>query len=689
MREDEGSIDLGRSRGDKDDYKRQAAEMRGALKEKATQLKEQVVSGEMSTKIKTATEPVVEKAKDIIEQGRQKMEEIRASYEPGSSSESSKEARIYSSEQPGSVPQANILGLSSPIAEDSESSSQIHRPVHHTSAADFSFSSIPDSTSSGSRVRHKKASSVADRSASSGLDLPFSERGHSGDPIPSSVGMFETVGMDAAEGIEYIKSLAEPQIQKAKSLYSLWKNEDKRVTENAEHVAAPNSGSEPTMMEKAQQIYSEKVLPAAAAAGEKVASVYHSSVEPTVAAVQEQVGIAREDGIKKTMDRASAAYQRRMGSAKASMKQTYEAKVPPAQREQIRKRASKAKTGVLKTLTRIKNKALDIWEGEEPMIREKMQQGVALINRYNLGIPLMFLGTLLVLWASFSFVAWMAFPAHPNEHLPVLYEPQFKPSTGPIQTAELPGFGDKLRMKVDGLDSQIRDGIADLKERATHAIPSMGDIKDRAVDAMPSMGDIKERAGDLKDRVLERMPSVEDIKDQAADVRDRVVDSKIVHSAQSGLGDLKDRVVDAMPSVEQVKDGVRKQAATASAAMPTLSDIKDRAADGLESARASLKYPDTAAPVHASATPGLLHTVHDSNLGMKVQDRLHHVADAVTPDFGKLRQRVVDFRDQLLHKLTPEQRHAHYVATGQVLDPDNHVVEQLDEHLHVKETIQV
>lgn len=68
-------------------------------------------------------------------------------------------------------------------------------------------------------------------------------------------------------------------------------------------------------------------------------------------------------------------------------------------------------------VVRYRDKAIEVWHGTEPRVKARMQHATRVIAAYRMEVPLLALFTLLVLWASVSFVTWFAFPsAHHHAH---------------------------------------------------------------------------------------------------------------------------------------------------------------------------------------------------------------------------------------------------------------------------------
>jgi gas vesicle protein len=550
-----------------------------------------------------------------------------------------------------------------------------------------------------------------------------------------------------------------PQVQKAKSLYSIWKEEDK--TQCAQQSTAPSkpvqqqaaemyakgaevysSSVKPALSSaavQAQTLYKEQLAPLAASTMAKVSTVFNETVQPrlssTLAAAQEQAAVIRQDGLGVTMDNAGKAYQRRMAGAKKSVIDTYEDKVPLEQRQKIRE----VKSGIVANLRLGWNKALDVWEAQEPTLRAWANRAIVTVKRNKLELPLLFLGTLIALWAAMSLVGWAAFPNKAQTSaLPVLYQPHLHPSTGPVQGANLPTLTDKLKMKLDSADEQLRDtydnlrdsgaqqlhdlkgSVHDLKARVSSSIPSTTEVKSRAADAMPDVdvnrirGRVVHGTNDVKDRVIDSAADIKervtdttyDIKERvesgASDIKGRVQSgaSDIKGRVESGARELKGRVVD---GAERVMDGASDLKDRVVDAMPSMRDIKHeaahikgRVADGIDSARAAMPTMPAAQPdaailthIHTAKAAPLPAGVAEGDIALKMKDRLHHATHAVPDGLRDLRAKVIGLKDSIVNKLSPA---SHPTATpmhNDLLDPDQHVVEEMDRHKHVKESIQI
>lgn len=727
----------------------------------------------------------VAKAKEAMETGRIKLNEMQQ--------QKANKTTVPPAEQLQLQPGATLLPTtaSAPVFSPVE---PVQKPlVRH--AVDSSFSSIPDSSSASTLqskpimaeqqqqpiieqrsdigvrdeetepLLHKQISSSGGMSnVGSGLNeagpIPLSllEQGSSGDPLPATVDQSST-----GTGAEWdgVKQSAMPQVAKAKSLYSIWKEEDK--TQSAQPTATASkpvqqqaaemyakgaevysSSVKPALssgLTQAQTIYKEQLAPLAASTMAKVSTVFNESVQPrlssTLAAAQEQAGVIREDGLGVTMDKAGKAYQRRVAGAKQSVIDTYEEKVSPDQRQKLRE----VKSGIMANLRLGWNKALDVWEAQEPTLRAWTNRATATIKRNKLELPLLFLGALVALWVAMSLVGWAAFPNKAQTSaLPALYQPRVQPSTGPIQGANLPTLTDKLKMKLDSADEQLRDtygslrdsgaqqlndlkgSVHDLKARVASSIPNTNEVKGRAADAMPDVdvnrirGRVVHGANDVKERVTDTTYDIKDrVESSASDIKERVesgaseIKGRVQNGAsdikgrmESGARDLKGRVID---GAERVMDSAADLKDRVVDAMPSMRDVKheaahlkERMADGIDSARAAMPsmpaaQPDAAILTHlhtdrAQAAP-LPAGVAEGDIALKVKDRLHHATHAVPDGLRELRAKVAGLKDSIVNKLSPASHSSAPVMHNDVLDPDQHVVEEMDSHKHVKESIQI
>lgn len=802
VREEDGSVEIGRP-ADKDDYKRQFHEARTQLKQqmhtlkesvktsdlgtRATALKDQVMASDMgqkamdmgergAAKAREAINIGTERAKDAYAAGKLQAQQAGAQLQEKLSDlqQQQKDRKLQEAAQP--LLPADQAGMFSPEAPVQQPEIRHHK---HTSHSDYSFSSIPDPGSkpyhapvSSPPVRDEETMPLLGKQASSsgglsdtqgitgpqGLDASHGLPGLSGDPLPTSGVVPPTATLDSDTCLGVIEGRAAPMVQKAKSLYSIWKNGENGEAGGVESQQASGSSSgssggmaaqaksmfdtsvkpalesaaanigpalqtaaahiKPTLSAvavQAQHLYEANVKPAAATAAANASRMFEQQVKPAVSTglntAQEQIGVIREEGIAETVHRAQE-----------SIAHTYEEQVPAEHREKIRE----VRSGLMSRVRLGWNKVLDVWEGEEPIVREYVARAVTVVKRNRMEIPLMALGALLVLWASASLIGWMALsgaPQHNPDNLPVVYTPDWRPSTGPIQGPELPGLTDKLKAPFQRMDSQLRDGMdsiresaegikATVQERAAGLKDSMqagaADLKDRAADLKDSMqnraadvnANVQTRAADLQGQVQDSMPSTQDVQESMNSIRgsiDRTVDS------------LKDRVADAMPSMDEVKGRVNdiQSQMPSMPAVPTMGDMQQRAAAGLEAARQSMQQaPDlhTHTHTHTHTTAGqqvpiatrlqegaasLKDRIVDSDIGLKLQDRLSHMAD-ILPNahtVEQLQARASELRDGIASKLMPGEQAP--PADQVVLDPENHVVEEMDSHHHVKERIEL
>jgi len=670
--------EVGPSRGAKDDYKQQQSMARSGIKQRVEALEEQVLSSDIGQQAKQMSQQAIDKAKDIAQQGMEKISEI-----------------------------AGEVGSSQP------------REIHRTSAADFSFSSIPDTNAqpvagSSSIVHDEETQPLLQPKAATSSPIGVDAIGRTGDPCPAS--QPSMMGMETARGIDEMQARTE-----GRSLYSMWKHGGLYETHES---SAPSSSSgidsgaskpsvgeqasaalaqgkeiysekvEPALLSlsaQAQTVLQEKVIPAAKSGMATAQQVYTEQIAPTVqsgiAAAQEKISQARDgEG-----SGSGVTLRQRVAGAQSSIVHAYEDKVPAEQRAKI----AQAKRGVVAQLRLAKNKLQDVWERQEPVVRRYAQRAMVLVRQYKMEIPLMALTTLLVLWASMSLIGWAAFPSIPaSQEQVVLYHPH---TMGPELGPDNAGTIDRLRSQIKSTDGEIMDGIESIKMRAEDglghikdampSIPSMESIKLRAQDSlghikdampsMPSSGDVKAQAADVQGRVNEAMPSMDNIKSQAADLQGRMSGS--IDSLKAQAADLQGRVSDAMPSMDEVKmraADLKDHVADAMPSMPSADSIKAKMPD-LGASQAKMPSERTI----LSRIEAGLERMKKSELGQKVQDRVGHAASLLPEQVSSLRVRMGD----LVDRLTPAQQHFAYSNHADVLSPEDHVIEWKDNAGHVKE----
>jgi hypothetical protein len=139
-------------------------------------------------------------------------------------------------------------------------------------------------------------------------------------------------------------------------------------------------------MASVQHLYNEQVAP---------------KVQSGIAAVQDKMSGTGESqtgvGVGASQRPASLTLRQRMTGA-------YEAKVP----EVHRVRLARARGSVMNKFRWAKNKAIDVWEGEEPTLHEYANRAMKVVKDYKMELPLMAVGSLLLLWALVAFVGWWA-----------------------------------------------------------------------------------------------------------------------------------------------------------------------------------------------------------------------------------------------------------------------------------------
>lgn len=560
---------------------------------------------------------------------------------------------------------------------------------------------------------------------------------HQGDPIPAAIDVPEAVGEATGAALDCVVAKCKESIVKARSLHSLWKDAEKQAIEgggdktkvwkegqsgeptstastasstsklwNEGHsgtdmsLPAKSAGFKQQAQEKlaeAKEMFDSSVKPTLMHLGEQAKSVYENKVLPEIqkvgaayskateksseeAAPVSEDGEVHEEGWRETAHQLEAklesAYKRKLAptieKAKTSIASAYEEKVSVQQREQIRS----TKQRVMTQMRGAWDKAADVWAGEEPIVREYVDRGVRLTKQYKMEIPLLFLATLLVLWASMSFVSWMAIPTRVvTTTLPSEYVPHWEPSTGPIQGPQLPSLTDKIWMKIDGADDKIRDSIGSMKHGVADRVT---DRLHHVKDAMPTMDSLSELKDGIADRVQDRLHHVTDgLSELKEGVADRVSD-RLHH------------VKDAMPAMPSMPS---MHAHTAGPANLDVMDPDSHVVETMEHGHIEehIELPGQSIP--AATASGSLHSLGEKLGGIKdgvadrVQDRLHHVKDAM-PSMDGIKQQAASIKASVVHTLSPQQHAAAGTANLDVMDPDSHVVETM-EHGHVEEHIQI
>lgn len=302
--------------------------------------------------------------------------------------------------------------------------------------------------------------------------------------------------------------------------------------------------------------------------------------------------------------------------------------------EENRGKIDKTSETLLSKLRLYKDKALDIWEGNEPMVREKAQLVTTEIKKRGLEVPLMFLGSLLVLWLSMSFIGWFAFPAtsavnhigtqpyqysHSRDatHLPggVRLDDHIHPS----QDVPMASMTDKIRMKYNDANDVIHDGMNnmpgfnDLKQQ----IPSLEDIKAR----IPTIDDATAKLNGLRDSMGAIIP--DSISEFGAPPHQHII-------PEPGTPPHSHTFPAASPfeqSAEIKTDGP----------LSGLGDLKLKAQDGLNRVADAINPAGLADAIHPA---GIKDSIKDSlhEMKLKVEDRMEHIKDAILPNHAETAQ---------------------------------------------------
>jgi len=650
---EEGSLEIG-SRMDKDDRKAQAAEARAGRKDL---LKDQILEptqwGTKEGSIGRSADLPAPVTHETLEQSQ--------------------------------ISQRLDSGLFSPPI-------QSVRPVHHTSAADFSFSSIPDSKETATLIAPQTETILGTKEevepllkkqeSSSGLTSDLRsflamEPGQ-GDPLPSEPALMEEAGEKTGAALDSAVSKAKESIQKARSLYSLWKDGEKKADSSELGATIPKKeestdANAPSAMDKAKTMYSnamEQMKPKMDAAMEQAKTMYTEQVLPGIEAagkaytervepqlmqakekVIEQVGILREEGFAKTdagmaINNKKAEMAPKMAEAKTKMADTqtnvrsqYEARVPLRQRKQI----TDTKGKIMLQMRAAKDKLLDIWEGEEPTVRAYTAKASKLVKDYKLQLPLMILGGLLLLGLATSFIGWMAFPKT-NDHLPVLYtgsqpiEHMQHASNGPLQDVPNAGLGDKMKMKLNSADDVLREKMGTIRDSGAEQLRGLKD-------AIPSM--------DMHDIKLRTMDAMHHATDAVGSV---------ASNAGAAMGNIGSQQANLVPSTNPN--------------VPAHQHV----------------YPTETTTAPASATLGSKMADLKDGIADRVQDRLHHLADAIPtsmhmPTVAGIQEQAIDLKNTIVDKLTPSAAPSHPQHASDIastIDPESHVKEA-KVHGHVEE----
>jgi len=581
---------------------------------------------------------------------------------------------------------------------------QAPRKIEHTSTADLPFSSIPDSNNSAS----------------------------------SGPAMMQQVGEQAGAGIEAAKAklqpLIEPVVNKATSIYDQWKSEHPSdenapsIQERATAAGADIKERATVAASQAQTVYREQVAPALTDAANKAGpmlsnainqakpmlaqasaqakpllaqasaqaqvaaanarpviehaieqakpilanaaatatKIYNEQVQPVLAsglkAAQEELHQIQEDGLSVTMDKANSGLQRRVTQAKTTVIETYESKVPLEQRQQIAKAEQAAEKQAKLLWTRL----INVWQTQAlPFIRERKLQA-----------PLAIAGAVLTLLLGWSLLHALSANKASHEQV-VVYQPNWRPSNGPVQGVEMPGLLDKANAQIHNIDNKIIDGIDTIKARtadlAQHAEDSIAmgidSIKVKAQELkenIPSTADIKSRTNSAINQAKSSIPSTEDvkaaaspkpsvldnIKSEAADLKDRVNSAihpkpaSTIDNLKANAADLKDRVNAAIhPKPASTIDNLKANAADIKERINTAIHPKPASTiDQLKASAADIKEQINSAihPKPASTTDNLKAKAAD------IKDRVNaaiHPKPASTID--NLKANAADLKDRV------------------------------------------
>jgi len=621
-------------RGAKDDAKQQQKQSR-TVQQHVDALEERVRTSELGQQAAQG----IDRAKVIAQQGMDKIAEMASS--------SGASVATAAAQQP--------------------------RAILPLSTNDYSFSSIPDRV--GMRRPILKPGSVSSRSKD--------RIGLTGDPLPS----WETpseVGMETAQGIEAMKAKLSPVLDGAKqSLYSMWKRSGLYAKAPQEQQQQTVRSSKPSVGEQAsaalakgKEVYAEQVQPALSKMSaqaqvlmqEKVIPAAQSGMASAQHLYNEQVAPKVQSGIATVQDKMSGMGQTEVGASqqrpagltlRQRMTGAYEAKVP----EVHRVRLARARGSVMNKLRWAKNKAIDVWEGEEPTLHEYANRGMKVVRDYKMELPLMALGSLLLLWALVAFVGWWAFPATPiaaREQMVVYHPHTMGPELGPDNAGTI----ERMKGQIKGVDSKIMEGLDSIKMRAEDGI---GHIKD-AMPTIPSVDDIKTRAADLKGHVVDAIPSTESVKAAMPNMPSMPSMGEV----KSRAAGVKDQIVDAIPSTEAIKNAIPSTDAIRDA-MPSVSINPQPMMSKLPSERTILSRIEAG-----------IAKLTQSDTALKIKDRASHAASLLPEQVSQLRARMGD----LVDRLTPAQQHFAYTHAD-VLSPEDHVIEWKDGAGHVKEGLAI
>ena len=504
---DDVSLSGTSTRVDKDDYKAQAFQARVGTKEVPTEFREAVADAE---------QPASGSLGHVLDEvtGLQGKTNVNAALAP----------MVHTAElQSGKEGLDHVTGLqkgkfgsvhdSGAIIEESIETTEVEEPSVVT------FHNRP--------IAHSPPS----------LQKPLIHRGSSGDPLPSQLELPGMIGEAAGKGWDAIQERARPQIEKAKELYHIWKGEERRVSGDGESMPGMSAF-------RAQQESGSSRIDGIKL---KASHVLEDQIKPGVAKIQAKAN----ELLHRNVPKERGTTERKARTFKAA---------PREMSETIGHR-----------MVRYKNKLIELWDGEEPLVKSKIQQGVQVLKDYRMDIPMLALATLLVLWASVSFVTWMAFPAkllneqvvlydgtHAHDGHPLAHENEFSAwnvpdfqhevdyphgdqKLAPMQGAKNAGLKDRRQMNMKGRVSGEMHNIA------MHGTDRVGHLKD----AMPSLGGLKDKATDRMHHLKDAIPtSLGDLKDSIAmHGTDRLHHLK--DAIPTSLGGLKDSIVGGMRSLKK------------------------------------------------------------------------------------------------------------------------------------------
>jgi hypothetical protein len=338
---------------------------------------------------------------------------------------------------------------------------------------------------------------------------------HMPSPLPGTAP--SDIGEAAAEGWEKIKQSAAPSIEKAKELFHLGKH-----GEHSSSSKSSSSSNEPSMIDRATQVYEANVKPQV----KRAAEIFKSNIAQ------------RKSSTSTTSSTTSRPVVR-----------TYTAPYTHTRHEPWGHR-----------LHRYRARLQQIWEGREPIVRTRAQQAYRWIRTNKMEIPLLLLSTLLIMWASMIFIQWMAFPKYSPEREQVIPYETIHPPIIPthehpaefvninVDQQQHPGVIEQMKMKAhelgDRISEDISEGIDTLKMKATDRLHH---VKDAVKDAIPSTDELKAKLTGAKAQVEEVIPSTDDIKTRASDLREHVVESmeNLKDTINSDVKQLKEKIASA------------------------------------------------------------------------------------------------------------------------------------------------